>query len=550
MPGAHGRRAPQPIQVTLDGKNNSRIWQASPISSAGLAPPQAGGRFVLDRALFIEQPLDRAIDLCRPARPASHCTKIGPAAFVDEADGWTTAFRDARCLLSAGVSHKATAGVIPVSRAERHAVAGPRNGAAGAAASFPVLRGFDCMAGLFAPIPIWRLIVGNWADAYGTATAPLFRGAWPTVGPRDSAARWPHPDLRQSRRRCPPGTESGFLSTDRLTRPGFAPLGVPDMDSDPRGRVVVRHARINYNSAWRLVMENCDAPDPPCRHRIEDETMLMRMLSRRPEPRHWCSPPLNALDGRHHVDSGGPRARWGRRCRGWLNAAAPGQGAVIAWRGSATPAVRGHYVATRTERRTVQWRSGWTIGCRSTRGKKRQHVFMAGASSARTATCRLPGRMNGQCPPSWRERSAMRAVPFFHCLRYEFRRCEVRRAQRGDLGLGPAGEYENFLVIGRRRYVPRIFRQSFRTKSLLRLPCPTRLICATACCTGHGRSVLRWHAGPLPMRGIATMHLASATPNVYAVQSLGTQPTIPPWALNLSGPKSVRCARPCQCLRA
>jgi len=61
--------------------------------------------------LFIEQPLDRAVTL-QTSLDDQAMAMIGKPLLIDEADGWTGAYRDATALGYRGVSHKNCKGVV------------------------------------------------------------------------------------------------------------------------------------------------------------------------------------------------------------------------------------------------------------------------------------------------------------------------------------------------------------------------------------------------------------------------------------------------------
>lgn len=79
--------------------------------------------------LFVEQPLERSVALAGPLDQAA-LAAIGKPLLVDEADGWTSAYREAIALGYRGVSHKNCKGVTrsllnAMLAFERNRIAGP-----------------------------------------------------------------------------------------------------------------------------------------------------------------------------------------------------------------------------------------------------------------------------------------------------------------------------------------------------------------------------------------------------------------------------------------
>lgn len=102
-------RAPQPIAISLDGNEQYRDVTAFADLMARIRATPALARFY-EAILFVEQPLSRDVAMAAPI-PADAADAIGRPLIIDEADGWTTAFREAIDLGYRGVSHKNCKGV-------------------------------------------------------------------------------------------------------------------------------------------------------------------------------------------------------------------------------------------------------------------------------------------------------------------------------------------------------------------------------------------------------------------------------------------------------
>ena len=102
-------RAPQKIAISLDGNEQYREVAAFADLMRRIRGTQGLERFY-DAVLFVEQPLTRDVAMAAPI-PADAADAIGRPLIIDEADGWTTAFREAIDLGYRGVSHKNCKGV-------------------------------------------------------------------------------------------------------------------------------------------------------------------------------------------------------------------------------------------------------------------------------------------------------------------------------------------------------------------------------------------------------------------------------------------------------
>lgn len=102
-------RAPQKTAISLDGNEQYREVAAFADLMRRIRGTQGLERFY-DAILFVEQPLTRDVAMAAPI-PADAADAIGRPLIIDEADGWTTAFREAIDLGYRGVSHKNCKGV-------------------------------------------------------------------------------------------------------------------------------------------------------------------------------------------------------------------------------------------------------------------------------------------------------------------------------------------------------------------------------------------------------------------------------------------------------
>jgi len=239
-------RAPHPIQVTLDGNEQFKDLAGFADFIARLRA-QAGMADVLDRALFIEQPLDRAMTFAAPLDPAA-LHEIGLPLLIDEADGWTTAFRDAMDLGYRGVSHKNCKGVI---RSLLNAMlVQARNGAAGAPVYFQSSEDLTCMPVLSLNSDL-ALISALGLTHTERNSHHYFAGLGHLSDRETAQALAAHPDLYGNQGGAARlRTESGFLSTGSLDAAGFGTACVPDMDAlTPAAEWSFDTLGINDNSA-------------------------------------------------------------------------------------------------------------------------------------------------------------------------------------------------------------------------------------------------------------------------------------------------------------
>lgn len=98
------------VAITLDGNEQyKRIEDFAALMEAVRSSPSLNAFY--DATMFVEQPLERSVALASVLDKAALDT-IGKPLLIDEADGWTNAYREAIDLGYRGVSHKNCKGVI------------------------------------------------------------------------------------------------------------------------------------------------------------------------------------------------------------------------------------------------------------------------------------------------------------------------------------------------------------------------------------------------------------------------------------------------------
>lgn len=98
------------VSITLDG--NEQYKRIDDFAALVDAIRSRGALQAFYRSiLFVEQPLERSVALAAPLDAAA-MSVIGKPLLIDEADGWTSAYREAIGLGYRGVSHKNCKGVV------------------------------------------------------------------------------------------------------------------------------------------------------------------------------------------------------------------------------------------------------------------------------------------------------------------------------------------------------------------------------------------------------------------------------------------------------
>lgn len=220
--------AGRPIAFTLDGNEQFKSLDDFAQFVVQLRAAPAIGT-MLDKALFIEQPLDRATTFANPPSKAAF-DEIGLPLLIDEADGTTTAFHEAMALGYRGVSHKNCKGVV---KTLLNAMLITKRNAEGASPGhyFQSAEDLTCM-------PVHALnadlaLVAALGIAHGERNSHhYFAGLGHLSQAEREAALAAHGDLYgQEHGAARLKTRTGNLPTGSLQVPGFGTSLVPDMDA-------------------------------------------------------------------------------------------------------------------------------------------------------------------------------------------------------------------------------------------------------------------------------------------------------------------------------
>lgn len=220
-------RAQRPIQFTLDGNEQFEglLAFAEFMSAMRGSKPIAA---MLDKALFIEQPVDRITTFANPPDAAT-LAQIGLPLLIDEADGRTSAFHDAMALGYRGVSHKNCKGVIKTLL--NAMLVAKRNEDAGEPRFFQSAEDLTCMPVLSLNADL-ALVSALGITHTERNSHHYFAGLGHlSQGERD-AALTAHRDLYTDRNGVARlDTQSGYLATGSTNLAGFGTSLVPDMDA-------------------------------------------------------------------------------------------------------------------------------------------------------------------------------------------------------------------------------------------------------------------------------------------------------------------------------
>jgi L-alanine-DL-glutamate epimerase-like enolase superfamily enzyme len=219
-------RAGRPIQFTLDGNEQFRTLDAFADFMSGMRRSSTIGS-MLDQALFIEQPVDRVTTFANPPDAAT-LAEIGLPLLIDEADGTTSAFRDALALGYRGVSHKNCKGVIKTLL--NTMLVARRNAVAGNGHYFQSAEDLTCMPVLSLNADL-ALVSALGISHSERNSHHYFAGLGHLSQHEREAALAAHPDLYTDRggAACL-DTHSGYLSTRSTDVAGFGTSLEPDMD--------------------------------------------------------------------------------------------------------------------------------------------------------------------------------------------------------------------------------------------------------------------------------------------------------------------------------
>lgn len=176
--------------------------------------------------LFVEQPLDRAITLDTELDDrAMHV--IGKPMMIDEADGWTGAYRDATALGYRGVSHKNCKGVI---RSLLNAMLAAHKNRAGLEGHFQSAEDLTCLPviSLQSNLTVVAALGIGHAECNGHH---YFNGLRYLPPDEAAAALAAHPELyRQDGDDIRLAVHNGELDLRSLQVPGMGFSVLPDMD--------------------------------------------------------------------------------------------------------------------------------------------------------------------------------------------------------------------------------------------------------------------------------------------------------------------------------
>ncbi len=217
----------QRIAATLDGNEQyNRLEDFAALMDAIRSRPSLDALY--GATLFVEQPLERSVALAGPLDTRALAV-VGLPLLIDEADGWTSAFREAITLGYHGVSHKNCKGVI---RSILNAMlAVHHNRLVGKMGSyFQSAEDLTCLptVSLQADLAVVATLGISHVERNGHH---YFRGLDHLPPNEAEAALAAHPDLyERSGARVQLAIHDGAVSTASLDRPGLGSTVIPDLD--------------------------------------------------------------------------------------------------------------------------------------------------------------------------------------------------------------------------------------------------------------------------------------------------------------------------------
>jgi len=215
------------VRATLDGNEQyKRLEDFAALMEAIRSRPSLERLY---RAiLFVEQPLDRAVAL-KEILDRSALEAIGLPVLIDEADGWTSAYREALDLGYRGVSHKNCKGVIR--SLLNQMLAETYNRKAGVPESyFLSAEDLTCLptVSLQADLVVAATLGISHTERNGHH---YFRGLEHLPTNEAEAALAAHPDLyERSNGRVQLSIRDGSISIGSLFQPGLGSSVLPDLD--------------------------------------------------------------------------------------------------------------------------------------------------------------------------------------------------------------------------------------------------------------------------------------------------------------------------------
>ncbi|HUH48269.1 MAG TPA: enolase C-terminal domain-like protein, partial [Mycoplana sp.] len=215
------------VKATLDGNEQyKRLEDFAALMEAIRSRPSLDALY--KSTLFVEQPLERSVALAGPLDRQAIET-VGLPLLIDEADGWTSAYREAIDLGYHGVSHKNCKGII---RSVLNAMLAARHsGLAGKPGSyFQSAEDLTCLptVSLQADLAVVAALGISHVERNGHH---YFRGLDHLPAGEAEAALVAHPDLYERMgQRIQLAIRDGALSIVSLDQPGLGSSVTPDLD--------------------------------------------------------------------------------------------------------------------------------------------------------------------------------------------------------------------------------------------------------------------------------------------------------------------------------
>ena len=216
------------IAATLDGNEQyRRLEDFATLMEAIRSRPSLDALY--KSTLFVEQPLERSVALAGPLDQKA-LDAIGLPLLIDEADGWTSAYREAIDLGYRGVSHKNCKGVI---RSILNAMLAARHSRlAGQPGSyFQSAEDLTCLpaVSLQADLAVVAALGISHVERNGHH---YFRGLDHLPNEEAEAALAAHPDLyERAGGRIQLAIRDGAIAIDSLDQPGLGSTVMPDLEN-------------------------------------------------------------------------------------------------------------------------------------------------------------------------------------------------------------------------------------------------------------------------------------------------------------------------------
>jgi hypothetical protein len=214
------------FRITLDGNEQYKTLDAFLALIEGIKSTPALAR-LWRQTLLIEQPLDRAVALDPSVAPALKALSAEKPVIIDEADGWTSAFKEAVALGYKGTSHKNCKGIYKSLHNQAFALEhNRRTGRQELFLSAEDLSNLPVVA-LQADLAMVALLGIDHVERNGHH---YFHGQGHLSPAEQQAALVAHPDLYQGRGNAVfLRIEDGMLNCASLQTPGMGFATLPDM---------------------------------------------------------------------------------------------------------------------------------------------------------------------------------------------------------------------------------------------------------------------------------------------------------------------------------